>query len=91
MILFPAIDLKGGEAVRLKLGDMAQATVFNTDPAAQARTFESQGFQYLHVVELEAYRFAALEVDRGKQDHGVHPSIPSCRRMARPPGVSSPK
>ena len=53
MILFPAIDLKGGEAVRLKLGDMAQATVFNTDPAAQARTFEAQGFQYLHVVDLD--------------------------------------
>ncbi len=53
MILFPAIDLKGGEAVRLKLGDMAQATVFNTDPAAQARLFESQGFQYLHVVDLD--------------------------------------
>jgi phosphoribosylformimino-5-aminoimidazole carboxamide ribotide isomerase len=53
VILFPAIDLKGGEAVRLKLGDMAQATVFNTDPAAQARTFEAQGFAYLHVVDLD--------------------------------------
>ena len=53
MILFPAIDLKDGQAVRLKLGDMAQATVFNTDPAAQARTFESQGFEYLHVVDLD--------------------------------------
>lgn len=53
VILFPAIDLKGGEAVRLKLGDMAQATVFNTDPAAQARIFETQGFQYLHVVDLD--------------------------------------
>jgi len=53
VILFPAIDLKGGEAVRLKLGDMAQATVFNTDPAAQAAIFESQGFQYLHVVDLD--------------------------------------
>jgi phosphoribosylformimino-5-aminoimidazole carboxamide ribotide isomerase len=52
VILFPAIDLKDGQAVRLKLGDMAQATVFNTDPAAQARTFETQGFQYLHVVDL---------------------------------------
>jgi phosphoribosylformimino-5-aminoimidazole carboxamide ribotide isomerase len=52
MILFPAIDLKDGQAVRLKLGDMAQATVFNTDPAAQARTFETQGFRYLHVVDL---------------------------------------
>jgi phosphoribosylformimino-5-aminoimidazole carboxamide ribotide isomerase len=53
MILFPAIDLKDGQAVRLKLGDMAQATVFNTDPAAQARTFETQGFEYLHVVDLD--------------------------------------
>jgi phosphoribosylformimino-5-aminoimidazole carboxamide ribotide isomerase len=53
VILFPAIDLKNGQAVRLKLGDMAQATVFNTDPAAQARTFEAQGFQYLHVVDLD--------------------------------------
>ena len=53
MILFPAIDLKDGQAVRLKLGDMAQATVFNTDPAAQARIFETQGFEYLHVVDLD--------------------------------------
>ncbi len=53
MILFPAIDLKGGECVRLKLGDMAQATVYNTDPAAQARAFEDQGFSYLHVVDLD--------------------------------------
>jgi len=53
VILFPAIDLKDGKAVRLKLGDMAQATVFNTDPAAQARIFETQGFQYLHVVDLD--------------------------------------
>ena len=53
MILFPAIDLKDGQAVRLKLGDMAQATVFNIDPAAQAEIFERQGFQYLHVVDLD--------------------------------------
>lgn len=53
MILFPAIDLKGGECVRLKLGDMDQATVYNTDPGDQARKFESQGFQYLHVVDLD--------------------------------------
>ena len=52
MILFPAIDLKDGQCVRLKLGDMAQATVFNDDPAAQARSFEDQGFEYLHVVDL---------------------------------------
>jgi phosphoribosylformimino-5-aminoimidazole carboxamide ribotide isomerase len=53
VILFPAIDLKDGAAVRLKRGDMAEATVFNTDPAAQARAFEAQGFQYLHVVDLD--------------------------------------
>ncbi|WP_186395901.1 1-(5-phosphoribosyl)-5-[(5-phosphoribosylamino)methylideneamino]imidazole-4-carboxamide isomerase [Stappia sp. TSB10GB4] len=52
-ILFPAIDLKGGQCVRLKLGDMAQATVFNDDPAAQALSFQTQGFRYLHVVDLD--------------------------------------
>ncbi len=53
MILFPAIDLKNGEAVRLQQGDMARATVFNRDPAAQARAFAEQGFEYLHVVDLD--------------------------------------
>ena len=53
MILFPAIDLKNGECVRLIRGDMAQATVFNVDPAAQARDFDAQGFEYLHVVDLD--------------------------------------
>jgi phosphoribosylformimino-5-aminoimidazole carboxamide ribotide isomerase len=52
VILFPAIDLKDGQCVRLKLGDMAQATVFNDDPAAQARNFEAQGFEWLHLVDL---------------------------------------
>ena len=52
MILFPAIDLKDGQCVRLKLGEMDQATVFNDDPAAQAAIFEAQGFEYLHVVDL---------------------------------------
>ncbi len=52
MILFPAIDLKDGQCVRLKLGDMQQATVFNDDPAAQARTFQAQGFEWLHLVDL---------------------------------------
>ena len=53
MILFPAIDLKDGECVRLIHGDMARATVFNTNPAAQAAEFERQGFEYLHVVDLD--------------------------------------
>jgi len=52
MILFPAIDLKDGQCVRLKLGDMDQATVFNDSPADQASAFEQQGFQYLHMVDL---------------------------------------
>lgn len=52
MILFPAIDLKDGQCVRLKLGEMDAATVFNDNPAAQARTFEQQGFKYLHIVDL---------------------------------------
>ena len=53
MILFPAIDLKEGRCVRLVQGDMAQATVFNDDPAAQAQEFEHQGFEWLHVVDLD--------------------------------------
>lgn len=52
MILFPAIDLKDGQCVRLKLGDMAQATVFNEDPGSQARDFAEQGFKWLHLVDL---------------------------------------
>ena len=53
MILFPAIDLKNGQCVRLEQGDMARATVFNLDPTAQARSFAAQGFEYLHVVDLD--------------------------------------
>jgi len=52
VILFPAIDLKDGKCVRLKLGDMNAATVFNDDPADQALSFERQGFGYLHIVDL---------------------------------------
>ena len=53
MILFPAIDLKNGQCVRLEQGDMNRATMFNADPAEQARAFERQGFEYLHVVDLD--------------------------------------
>lgn len=52
MILFPAIDLKDGQCVRLKLGDMEQATIFNDNPADQAKRFEAQGFKWLHLVDL---------------------------------------
>jgi phosphoribosylformimino-5-aminoimidazole carboxamide ribotide isomerase len=53
VILFPAIDLKNGQCVRLEQGDMTRATVFNLDPAAQAKTFAAAGFEYLHVVDLD--------------------------------------
>jgi len=52
VILFPAIDLKDGQCVRLARGEMAAATVFNNDPAAQAGAFQAQGFRYLHLVDL---------------------------------------
>ena len=62
MILFPAIDLKDGQCVRLEQGDMARATTFNTDPAAQARAFAAQGFRWLHVVDLNG-AFAGRSVN----------------------------
>jgi phosphoribosylformimino-5-aminoimidazole carboxamide ribotide isomerase len=52
VILFPAIDLKDGKCVRLVRGEMASATVFNDDPAAQARQFAETGFDWLHLVDL---------------------------------------
>jgi phosphoribosylformimino-5-aminoimidazole carboxamide ribotide isomerase len=64
MILFPAIDLKEGRCVRLKQGDMAQATIFNDDPAAQALSFERQGFRWLHVVDLDG-AFAGKPMNAG--------------------------
>ncbi len=56
MILFPAIDLQGGRAVRLVQGDFDQSTVFNDDPVAQARAFGEQGATHLHVVDLDGAR-----------------------------------
>jgi phosphoribosylformimino-5-aminoimidazole carboxamide ribotide isomerase len=53
MILYPAIDLKDGQAVRLYKGDFSQMTVFDTNPAARAASFEAMGFEYLHVVDLD--------------------------------------
>ena len=62
MILFPAIDLKDGRCVRLRQGDMAQATIFNEDATAQAAAFEAQGFEWLHVVDLNG-AFAGRSVN----------------------------
>jgi phosphoribosylformimino-5-aminoimidazole carboxamide ribotide isomerase len=67
VILFPAIDLKDGECVRLVHGDMAQATVFNTDPVAQAKSFEDLGFEYLHMVDLDG-AFAGRPVNAAVVD-----------------------
>ncbi len=64
MILYPAIDLKNGQCVRLQLGDMARATVFNDDPAAQAAAFQAQGFTHLHVVDLDG-AFAGKPMNGG--------------------------
>ena len=63
MILYPAIDLKGGQCVRLLRGDMDKATVFNSDPADQARRFAEQGCEWLHVVDLDG-AFAGQPVNR---------------------------
>ncbi len=67
VILFPAIDLKDGLAVRLEQGDMSRATVFNNDPALQAVAFEQQGFDYLHIVDLDG-AFAGKPVNRASVD-----------------------
>ena len=64
MILFPAIDLKDGQCVRLRQGDMARATVFSDDPPAQAASFEADGFSWLHIVDLDG-AFAGKPVNAG--------------------------
>jgi len=63
LIVFPAIDLKAGQVVRLAEGDMARATVYGDDPAAQAMLFSEAGSQYLHVVDLDG-AFAGEAVNR---------------------------
>jgi phosphoribosylformimino-5-aminoimidazole carboxamide ribotide isomerase len=62
VILYPAIDLKDGACVRLVRGDLASATMFNEDPAAQARSFADAGFTWLHVVDLNG-AFAGRSVN----------------------------
>ena len=53
LTLYPAIDLKGGEVVRLSRGEMDRATVYSRDPGAQARGFVADGFRWVHVVDLD--------------------------------------
>lgn len=74
MILFPAIDLKDGQCVRLEQGDMARATVFNQDPSAQAADFAAQGFSHLHIVDLDG-AFAGASVNRA----AVEAIVEACR------------
>jgi phosphoribosylformimino-5-aminoimidazole carboxamide ribotide isomerase len=73
VILFPAIDRKGGACVRLVRGEMASATVFNTDPAAQARHFAELGFSWLHVVDLDG-AFAGRSVN-GEAVRAIRQSV----------------
>ena len=74
MILFPAIDLKDGACVRLRQGEMDSATVFNADPAAQALAFESQGFEWLHIVDLNGAFEGKPVNEKAVEDilHAVH-------------------
>jgi phosphoribosylformimino-5-aminoimidazole carboxamide ribotide isomerase len=74
MILFPAIDLKDGQCVRLEQGDMARATLFNKDPGAQAADFAAQGFSHLHIVDLDG-AFAGASVNRA----AVEAIVEACR------------
>lgn len=62
LTLYPAIDLKAGQCVRLRRGEMDQATVYDTDPVAQARRWQGAGFRWLHVVDLDG-AFAARSVN----------------------------
>lgn len=74
IIVFPAIDLKGGQVVRLAEGDMARATVYGDDPAAQAMLFAEAGSQFLHVVDLDG-AFAGESVN-GEAVKGILDSFP---------------
>ncbi|HTW53955.1 MAG TPA: 1-(5-phosphoribosyl)-5-[(5-phosphoribosylamino)methylideneamino]imidazole-4-carboxamide isomerase [Stellaceae bacterium] len=77
MILFPAIDLKEGACVRLVRGELASATVFNTDPASQARHFAKLGFSWLHVVDLDG-AFAGASVN-GEAVRAIREAIPAMK------------
>ena len=70
MILYPAIDLKDGQCVRVLHGDLSTATVFNTSPAAQAASFVESGFHWVHVVDLSA----ALEEDEDEPEAEAAPA-----------------
>ncbi|HTV88751.1 MAG TPA: 1-(5-phosphoribosyl)-5-[(5-phosphoribosylamino)methylideneamino]imidazole-4-carboxamide isomerase [Stellaceae bacterium] len=75
MIIYPAIDLKGGACVRLLRGDMASATVFSNDPPGQAQRFAELGFEWLHVVDLDG-AFAGRSVN-GMVVQAIRDAVPS--------------
>ena len=84
MILFPAIDLKDGQCVRLRQGEMDRATVFNDDPGAQARSFQDAGFRYLHIVDLNgAFEGKPVKRRRGRGDFGGDNDPSPARRRIR--------
>ena len=75
MIVFPAIDLVGGKAVRLYKGDYTQMTVYSLDPVSVAKDMEAQGARYIHLVDLE-----------GARDGGT-PNLPVAERIAKETGL----
>ncbi len=85
LIVFPAIDLKDGVCVRLLRGEMGRATVFNADPAAQARAFAEPGFEWLHLVDLNgAIEGKPVNARRRRRDpRGGEPAGPARRRHPR--------
>jgi phosphoribosylformimino-5-aminoimidazole carboxamide ribotide isomerase len=78
MILFPAIDLKEGRCVRLRQGDMTLATIFNPDPADQARRFAEAGAEWLHLVDLDG-AFAGRPVNGAAVEAIIRTSGLSCQ------------
>ena len=89
MILYPAIDLKGGACVRLVRGEMASATVFNDDPAAQAGYFAAMGFGWLHVVDLDG-AFAGRSVN-GEAVRGDPPRASTSRSSSAAASATAPR
>ena len=87
MILYPAIDLKDGVCVRLVRGEMSQATVFNVEPADQARVFDQQGFSWLHLVDLNG-AFEGYPVNQAAVERVLAAvAMPLTRPPPRPPGT----
>jgi phosphoribosylformimino-5-aminoimidazole carboxamide ribotide isomerase len=79
MILYPAIDLKDGQCVRLLRGEMDAATVFNDDPAAQARAFQAAGCEWVHLVDLNG-AFAGAPVNGAAVEAILRSMVPRSRR-----------